>query len=44
MNLGKRQGWDNIPFREIYLSIGIFSDLLLVDGTIIVEKIGSDQS
>ncbi len=40
MNLGKKQGWDNIPFQEIYLSTGIFSGLLLVDGiTTIVEKI-----
>ncbi len=40
MNLGKKQGWDNIPFQEIYLSIGIFSDLVLIDGIITtMEKI-----
>lgn len=32
MNLGKKYGWDNIPYREIFLSIGTKIGVL-INGT-----------
>ena len=37
MNLGKKYGWDNIPYREVYLSTGEKVGIL-VDGVRFQEE------